>query len=43
MTITDVSAGPPSAPTGAPLPGVLAVLLVGGLGAGAMKKFRKRA
>ena len=42
MTITDVSAVP-TTPTGAPLPGALAVLLVGGLGAGAMKKFRKRA
>ena len=43
MTITDVSAVPTTTPTGAPLPGALAVLLVGGLGAGAMKKFRKRA
>lgn len=41
MTITDVSAVSPSVPTGAPLPGVLAVLLVGGLGAGSMK-LRKR-
>ena len=41
MSITDVSAVPPSVPTGAPLPGVLAVLLIGGLGAGSMK-LRKR-
>lgn len=41
MTITDISAVSPSVPTGAPLPGVLAVLLIGGLGAGSMK-LRKR-
>ncbi|MBQ1429818.1 MAG: hypothetical protein IIZ06_09150 [Kiritimatiellae bacterium] len=45
MTITAVSAVPANnGPTGAPLPGVLAVLLVGGLGAGTMKlRKRKRA
>ena len=43
MTITDVSAVPPSVPTGAPLPGVLAVLLIGGLGAGSMKLRKHRA
>ena len=39
--VISVSATPVGTPSGAPLPGVLAVLLVGGLGAGAMK-FRKR-
>ena len=38
ITATPAEGGP----TGAPLPGALAVLLVGGLGAGAMKKARKR-
>lgn len=40
--ISATSASSAAAPTGAPLPGALAVLLVGGLGAGAMKKSRKR-
>ena len=38
----EISATPASTtPTGAPLPGALAVLLIGGLGAGSMK-LRKR-
>ena len=46
MTITEISAqaagGGTGAPSGAPLPGVLAVLLVGGVGAGALKFGKKR-
>lgn len=39
--VISVSAKPSNVPNGAPLPGVLAVLLIGGLGAGSMK-LRKR-
>ena len=46
MTIADISAkeagGGVAAPSGAPLPGVLAVMLVGGVGAGALKFGKKK-
>lgn len=42
--VISVSATPASsAPTGAPLPGALAALLIGGLGAGSMKLRKRRA
>ena len=45
MTIAEISAkeaGGVAAPSGAPLPGVLAVMLVGGVGAGALKFGKKK-